>query len=167
VYKREVRGGVARVAGLPKPGGKVTAVRKDVAAGGPAAAAAVTAAALGAAAGLLTALGSHPLARYVAGDLAEQGVVVHDATPQRSEPPAVSAVAVHDESGERAVVSPDAATVAVAAPAGVAELVRAADAVLVDGHHPALALAAASAARAWSGKIISRASPSTVAFLRP
>ncbi len=137
----------ARVAAFPKPGEKVTALRQDVAAGGPASGAAVTAAALGAAADLLTALGSHPLARYVADDLAARGVVVHDATPERTGQPAVSAVAVHDQSGERTVVSPDAATMAVAAPAGVAELVRTADVVLVDGHHPTLALAAATAAR--------------------
>lgn len=148
---------VARVAVFPLPDEKVTALRQDVAAGGPAATAAVTVAALGGRVRLLTVLGSHPLARFVADDLAALGVVVNDAAPERTGPPAVSAVAVHAASGERVVVSPDAAHVEVPAPTGVVELVGTADVVLVDGHHPALALAAALAARAagipvlWDG----------------
>jgi sugar/nucleoside kinase (ribokinase family) len=139
-----------RVRAFPAADEKVTAERQDVAAGGPAANAAVTAAALGSAVGLVTVLGRHPLARFAAGELAERGVAVTDADPDRTGAPAVSAVAV-DPSGARTVVSVNAEGVAVRPTADfrrrVESAAETAAAVLVDGHHPVLALAAASAAR--------------------
>jgi sugar/nucleoside kinase (ribokinase family) len=136
----------------PAPPGrdrKITASRQDVAAGGPAANAAVTAAALGARAVLVTALGTGPVATAARADLEAHGVEVLDvvtaalpAAEAAAFPLAVSAVLVDEATGERSVVSADAALVAAPAPAAamLAALPRP-DAVLLDGHHPAIARA--------------------------
>ncbi|WP_218566139.1 PfkB family carbohydrate kinase [Vallicoccus soli] len=139
---------VQRVDRLPGPDEKVVAQGLDVAAGGPAAGAAVTAAALGARAVLVTALGGSPLARLVAEDLRAAGVRLVDAEPGSERLPAVSSATVLTTTGERSVVSVNAEGVAAAPPDGLAGLVAGTGAVLLDGHHPALALAAARAARA-------------------
>jgi sugar/nucleoside kinase (ribokinase family) len=138
---------VQRVAELPAPGEKVQSLAVDVAAGGPATNAAVTAAALGAEATLLTVLGAHPLAALVRADLDAHAVRVIDLAPDLPDPPPVSAVAVRERDGERTVVSRNAEG---ATFIGKAPLFEAggADVVLLDGHHPELALAVAKAARA-------------------
>jgi sugar/nucleoside kinase (ribokinase family) len=130
------------------PDEKTLALRQEIAAGGPAANAAVTFAALGGDASLLTALGAHPLAGFAAAELISHDVRVVDATPDAANPPAVSAVRVIAATGARSVSSVNAAFVQATPPAAVAELTAAVDVVLVDGHHPQLALAAAHAARA-------------------
>lgn len=139
---------VQRVADLPGPGGKVQSTGVETVAGGPAANAAVTVAALGGRARLVTVLGAHPLATLARDDLTTHGVEVLDVLPGRTEPPAVSAVTVRERDGERVVVSHNAAGVAVGdrQPDWPA-LLATAGAVLVDGHHPDLAVAAARAAR--------------------
>ncbi|WP_233160440.1 PfkB family carbohydrate kinase [Actinophytocola xanthii] len=134
---------VQRVDRLPAPGQKVQSRSVELAAGGPAANAAVAVAALGGSARLRTVLGSHPLARLALRDLADCGVEVSDVLPYRVAPPAVSAVSVRESDGERTVVSHNAAGMAAA---GDTDLTGA-GALLVDGHHPELALRAATAAR--------------------
>jgi sugar/nucleoside kinase (ribokinase family) len=134
---------VQRVPALPAPGEKVQSLSVEVAAGGPAANAAVAVAALGGRARLSTVLGAHPLARLAAEDLSSCGVELADLLPDREAPPAVSAVSVRAGDGERTVVSHNAA--GVSAP-GTADLSDA-DVLLLDGHHPALALRAAAEAR--------------------
>lgn len=138
---------VHRAVRQPGQDEKVTASRQDVAAGGPAANAAVTAAALGEQAVLISALGGSPVAVAARGDLEAHGVRVHDvAGPDRGGgadfPLAVSAVLVDDATGERSVVSADAALAVAPAPApeDLATL-PAPDVVLLDGHHPAIARA--------------------------
>jgi sugar/nucleoside kinase (ribokinase family) len=138
---------VHRVERIPGVDEKVEASSVETSAGGPAANAAVTAAALGAAVTLVTAVGNHPLTRVIREDLDAYGVRLLDAVPGRSQPPPVSAVAVLAATGQRTVVSRNAAGFDAAAPAGLARAVEEADVVLVDGHHPALAMAAARAAR--------------------
>ena len=135
---------VQRVPELPAPGDKVQSLSVEVAAGGPAANAAVAVAALGGRARLSTVLGAHPLARLAADDLSACGVELTDALPDRLEPPAVSAVSVRQSDGERTVVSHNAAGVSAPPVTDLSD----ADALLLDGHHPALALDAARAARA-------------------
>ncbi|WP_370973066.1 PfkB family carbohydrate kinase [Amycolatopsis sp. cg9] len=130
---------VQRVTELPAPGEKVQSLSVDVAAGGPATNAAVTAAALGAEATLLTVLGAHPLAALARADLEAHGVRLIDLAPDRPDPPPVSAVAVRDRDGERTVVSRNAKGRTFI---GKVPLL-AADVVLLDGHHPELALAVA------------------------
>ncbi|MBW6434792.1 carbohydrate kinase [Actinoplanes hulinensis] len=135
---------VQRVARMPGIDEKVQSESVDVAAGGPAANAAVTAAALGADVALVTAVGRHPLGDLVRADLAAHGVTLIDAAPDTDQPPPVSAVTVLDATGERTIVSRNAGTRAVAVPErGLPD----ADLTLVDGHHPALAVAAARSAR--------------------
>jgi sugar/nucleoside kinase (ribokinase family) len=134
---------VQRVGALPAPGEKVQSSSVELAAGGPAANAAVAVAALGGTARLSTVLGSHPLAQLAARDLAACGVEVTDVLPYRVAPPAVSAVSVRESDGERTVVSHNAAGVAAAAEVDLAG----AGCLLVDGHHPELALRAARSAR--------------------
>lgn len=137
---------VQRVVRLPGPDEKVTALRADLAAGGPAAVAAVTFAALGGVATLVTAVGAGPLAEVVGRDLASYDVQVVDCSPD-GDGPAVSSAVVEDGTGRRSVVSRNAADRDVAPSAELDRVVAAADVVLVDGHHPRLALAAARAAR--------------------
>lgn len=124
----------------PGPNQKVTAVRQDVSAGGPAANAAVTAATLGARAVLISVLGSGPVGAAARGDLERHGVEVHDAAEGRKIPLAVSAVMVDHETGDRSVVSPDA-TLAGDHDVTAANLdaLPRPDVVLLDGHHPDLA----------------------------
>ncbi|MFP3714145.1 PfkB family carbohydrate kinase [Puerhibacterium sp. TATVAM-FAB25] len=139
---------VHRAAAPPGRDRKITASRQDVAAGGPAANAAVTAAALGARAVLVTALGTGPVATAARADLEAHGVEVLDvaaalpAAQAAAFPLAVSAALVDEATGERSVVSADAALAAAPAPApaALAALPRP-DAVLLDGHHPAIARA--------------------------
>jgi sugar/nucleoside kinase (ribokinase family) len=137
---------IQRVAALPGPNQKVTALRVDVAAGGPATNAAVTFARLGGAAVLASAVGRGPFARAAAQDLAAFGVGLVDHADNDGEL-RVSSIVVEDATGHRSVVSRNAADIAVHPSRELPELVRTAEVVLVDGHHPALALAACQAAR--------------------
>ncbi|MBM9468370.1 PfkB family carbohydrate kinase [Nakamurella leprariae] len=139
---------VHRVTAPPARNEKITATRQDVAAGGPAANAAVVFAALGGRARLVTALGVSPVADLIRADLVRAGVEVVDLIPDDPAAPAISAVTVVQGSGDRSVVSMDATARTVPAPADPVALVVPADVVLVDGHHPDLAVAAATAAAA-------------------
>lgn len=138
---------VYRVDRIPGPDEKAEALAAEIAAGGPATNAAVTAAALGAEVTLVTAVGAHPLAGLIRADLAGRGVTLLDAVPDATGPPTVSAITVERGTGRRTIVSRNAADAAVAAPGGLDEVLSAADVVLADGHHPALARAAARAGR--------------------
>ena len=133
------------VASPPGPNQKTAALRSWLAAGGPAAGAALAFAALGGRAQLWTALGDAPAARLVADELASCGVEVIDFAPAGFEL-AASVVQVIEATGERSVVSgsahlPDLTGVS---PGGVG----AAEIVLIDGHHPALARSAVLSADA-------------------
>jgi sugar/nucleoside kinase (ribokinase family) len=138
---------VQRVEKIPRADEKAESESVEIAAGGPATNAAVTAAALGAEVILVTALGSHPLGGLIRADLEACGVALLDAAPFAKGPPALSAVTVQSGTGQRTVVSRNAADVHAAVPTAFARLVAEADVVLVDGHHPALALAAARSGR--------------------
>jgi ribokinase len=147
---------VQRVAELPAPGEKVQSLAVDVAAGGPATNAAVTAAALGAEATLLTVLGAHPLAALARADLESHGVRVVDLAPEHPDPPPVSAVTVRDRDGERTVVSRNAEGRTFLGKARFfgARETGGADVVLLDGHHPELALAVAKDAKAGNVPVV-------------
>jgi len=144
---------VYRVAAPPGPDEKVQAAGQELAAGGPVANAAVTFAALGGAPTLVTPLGRHALARHAAAELASRGVTVLDAAPDRAEPPALSSVYVVEATGERSVVSVNAAGADPEAPAELAAMAAGAPVLLLDGQHPRLALAAATAARS-AGRVV-------------
>jgi sulfofructose kinase len=141
---------IQRVHELPAAGEKVQSRSVSLVAGGPAANAAVAVAAVGGRPTLVTALGGHPLAGVAREELESFGVEVVDVLPERSEPPAVSAATVREWDGERTVVSYNAAGTPVEVTFGEgywAQAVSSSASVLVDGHHPALALAVARAAR--------------------
>ncbi|MGW3104331.1 PfkB family carbohydrate kinase [Streptomyces sp. NPDC001100] len=126
---------------------KLTARDQEVAAGGPAANAAVTFAHLGGAAGLVTAIGRHPLGVVATADLHALGVTVTDLAAASTQPPAVSSVLVTASTGERAVASTNATRHRLTPPDDLDALVAACDIVEFDGHHMELAVAAARAAR--------------------
>ena len=143
---------VHRVARPPGPDEKVTALSRELVAGGPATNAAVAFAVLGGSAGLLTAVGSRPLGDVVRADLGRQGLTLLDVA---ADDPAfelnVSSVLVVEATGERSVVSMDGGAIdeAAALTAARAALAEAEpDVVLLDGHHPVLATQVASWARA-------------------
>lgn len=130
---------------MPLPDEKVTAERTFAAAGGPAANAAVTFAALGGAATLITALGSHPVADLVRSELRDRGVAVDDLTPESTDLPPVSSIAVTRGTGQRAVIGADAVTAGTPPPPSL-DVLDDAGVLLVDGHHPRVAAAIAQAA---------------------
>lgn len=132
---------------VPGANEKVTSREQVVAAGGPAANAAAAYAHVGGAATLVTGLGAHPMAVGARADLGALGVEVVDLAADRTEAPAVSNIMVTAATGERAVVSSNAAGYELAVPADVGRLLGAAAAVEVDGHHMALGTAIARAAR--------------------
>lgn len=145
---------VHRVTTPPGPNQKVTALGQSVATGGPATNAALTFAGLGGSATLVTALGRGGVAALIRRDLDALGVRVLDATPEMDDDPPVSAVAVTEATGQRAVVSQDAVTARPPVPPALAELVGAADVVLADGHYPTLTVAAGHAARAAGTRLV-------------
>jgi sugar/nucleoside kinase (ribokinase family) len=145
---------VQRVEEFPAPAEKVQSLSVSTAAGGPATNAAVAVAALGGAARLLTAVGAHPLASVIFSDLLSCGVSVVDLTPDSAAPPPISAVTVRDRDGERTVVAHNAAGVSLDLDGLPLDDVRDASAVLLDGHHPELALRVAETARAHGVPVI-------------
>jgi sugar/nucleoside kinase (ribokinase family) len=135
---------VYAVPAIPGVDEKAQATGLAIAAGGPAANAAVTAAALGASVTLVTAVGSHPLGDLVRADLGAHGVHLIDVDAANPAPPPVSSVVVLEPTGERTIVSRNAGDLAARVPPdGLPD----ADLTLIDGHHSALAVAAARAAR--------------------
>jgi sugar/nucleoside kinase (ribokinase family) len=144
---------VQRVARRPGVDEKVVAQRSDIATGGPAAAAAITFGALGGHSVLLSALGPGPVGRLVAEKLADAGVQVVDAWAGGADL-SISAITVLESTGQRSVVSRNAQDLTAVVPAAVPALVRETDVVLIDGHHPDLALAAARAAQATGVPVV-------------
>lgn len=139
---------IQRADRVPGPNEKITASWQACAAGGPAANAAVVFAALGGRARLLTSIGTGPAADIIRADLDSQGVEIVDVDPAGGTEAAISSVIVNTATGERSVVSLDAAGRDVAAPQDLEKLLAGAAVVLINGHHPKLAAAAGrSAAR--------------------
>jgi sugar/nucleoside kinase (ribokinase family) len=145
---------IQRVERFPGPNDKIMATSADVAAGGPATNAAVTFAALGGTATLLTALGTGPLRPVAADDLTHHHVGVVDAAVSGHHGPAISAVTVVADTGDRSVVSVNAEHLRTEVPAGLPDLVSGADVVLIDGHLPGLARTAVAAAMRTGARII-------------
>ncbi|MBV9011818.1 MAG: hypothetical protein JO272_07160 [Pseudonocardiales bacterium] len=138
---------VQRVAHRPGVNEKMIALRSDIAAGGPAAAAAVTFGALGGQSVLLSALGPGPIGRVAAGELDQAGVHIVDAWAAGADL-SISAITVLQDTGQRSVVSRNAEDMMAVVPGALPAVIRDADVVLLDGHHPDLAVAAGQAAQA-------------------
>lgn len=137
---------VQRVSRRPGVNEKVVAQRCDIAAGGPAAVAAVTFGALGGRSVLLSALGPGPVAQLAAAELGRAGVRIVDAWAAGADL-SISAITVLDETGQRSVVSRNAEDLTAVVPDHLPALVGETDVVLIDGHHPELAVAAARVAQ--------------------
>ncbi|MDQ2880399.1 MAG: PfkB family carbohydrate kinase [Actinomycetota bacterium] len=137
---------VQRVGERPGANEKVVAQRSDIAAGGPAAVAAVTFGALGGRSVLLSALGSGPVGRLAAGELRDAGVRIVDAWTAGADL-SISAITVLDKTGQRSVVSRNAEDLTAVVPHDLPALIKDTDVVLIDGHHPELAVAAARCAQ--------------------
>jgi sugar/nucleoside kinase (ribokinase family) len=80
-------------------------------------------------------------------DLARCGVRLVDATPDADDQVPISAITVVPSTAERSVVSTDASSIIIGAVPDLHQVITGADVVLVDGHHAALAEAAARLAR--------------------
>lgn len=137
---------VQRVGERPGANEKVVARRSDIATGGPAAVAAVTFSALGGRGVLLSALGPGPVGRLAAGELGGTGVRIVDAWTAGADL-SISAITVLDGTGQRSVVSRNAEDLIAVVPRDLPALIKDTDVVLIDGHHPELAVAAARCAQ--------------------
>ncbi len=139
------------VARVPAANDKVVARSTSLEAGGPALNAALTCAALGVATTLVTAVGDGVAAEVVRADCARYGVRLADvADPASGWVVPVSTVLVTEGTGERAVVSRNAVGMtayAACSPQFWAGLLEGVGAVLVDGHHLPVGIAAAREAR--------------------
>jgi sugar/nucleoside kinase (ribokinase family) len=128
------------------PNEKQRALRSTISAGGPAANAAVAFAALGGEAHLFSAFGTGQLSSIARAELESRGVAVHDGREVSGSVP-ISSILVQQSSGEGAVVSINDQA---ASAAGIADemvsIVERSSVLLIDGHHPNLALSAAKAA---------------------
>ncbi|MGY1876373.1 PfkB family carbohydrate kinase [Nocardia gipuzkoensis] len=126
---------------------KTQALEQFLGAGGPAANAAVAYAIVsGQHPTLITALGRHQLADIVRHDLTGHHVAVVDATPENVDKPPVSSIVVALEAQSRTIVGLDAAGIHAPFTADLARWVDHASVVLVDGHHPDLAVGIAARA---------------------
>ncbi len=120
----------------PAANEKVVALKSLMVAGGPATNAAVAFAQLGRKnqAVLSSVLGEHPLSTLLREDLQGQGVMLADLAVSRLEPPPVSSIVVSAESGERAVISRNAADMQISTDQLSENILDGVDIVLVDGH---------------------------------
>lgn len=150
---------IYHVDGLPHPNQKIVAEDYDIAAGGPATNAAVAFQHLGQGqhdSTLLSGIGSHALGSILRSDIQTCGLTHWDLHPQRSEPPPTSSILVTQASGDRAVVSLNAARAQASSdripdPLWTAIDNHTIDVVLIDGHQ--MAVSAAIAPRAKQAKI--------------
>ncbi len=144
---------VYRVDNFPAANTKIAAQSQSVYTGGPATNAAIACAHLGAQAALVTAVGRHALAALIREELARYAVQLIDLNPAFDGVPPISSVCV-DKTGNRNVVSANAAGISVASTQVDAELCRQARIVMVDGHYMQACQAWAAAARACGTPVV-------------
>jgi sugar/nucleoside kinase (ribokinase family) len=126
---------IYEVAAAPEPNSKNVAASQMVFAGGPATNAAITFAMLGGSAQLVSALGRHALSRVVRTELDQNGVGFADLAAEFEGVPPVSSILVTESTGERIVVSANAAALT-GHPKSLPPLsLSETDFVLFDGHH--------------------------------
>jgi sugar/nucleoside kinase (ribokinase family) len=132
---------------VPRRNQKISVSKQLITAGGPATNAAATFAFLGGRAGLVTAVGGHPLASVIGDDLSRFRIRLHDQARERREPPPVSSIMVHRSTGERSVISANAAVFSPVSDEFNPRWLSGVSIVLVDGQYMALCIAAARAAK--------------------
>jgi sugar/nucleoside kinase (ribokinase family) len=131
---------------IPRRNHKISVDAQLVTPGGPASNAAATFARLGGRATLVTAVGAHPLATVIRGDLAQLSVRLHDMARGRREPPPISSILVHRATGERTVVSANAAVFSAIRAEFNPRWLAGVSMVEVDGQYMPLCIAGAKAA---------------------
>jgi len=131
---------------IPRRNQKISVPAQLITAGGPATNAAATFAFLGGRTTLVTAVGSHALAAVIRNDLARLSIRLHDMARGRRESPPVSSVTVHRASGDRTVVSANAAVFSPVNAEFDPKWLRGVSIVEVDGQYMPLCIAAARAA---------------------
>lgn len=132
---------------LPGQNEKIAASDYTVAAGGPATNAAVTFSYLGDRATILGVVGTHPITPLIRSDLQDQGVTLADLDPTVTSPPPISSIIVTQGTGDRAVVSINAAKIQAEIeqlPPGIDTDI---DIVMIDGHQIAVSRAIAQSAK--------------------
>jgi sugar/nucleoside kinase (ribokinase family) len=131
---------------IPRRNQKISVAGQHLSAGGPSANAAATFAFLGGWASLVTAVGSHPLSSIIRDDAERFSITLRDLARGRSEAPPVSSIMVLRGTGERTVVSANAAVFSTLAAEFNPRWLSGVSIVQVDGHYMKLCIAAARAA---------------------
>src|ERR1700759_5171580 len=85
---------------VPRRNQKISVPEQLIVPGGPATNATATFAFLGGRAGVVSAVGAHPMASVIREDLSRFGIRLHDQAKGRREPPPVSSAMVQRETGE-------------------------------------------------------------------
>ena len=132
---------------IPRRNEKISVSSQEITSGGPAANAAITFAALGGSCALVTAIGKHALAAVIRDEMRRFSIALHDIGAEQSAAPPVSSILVLRGTGERTVVSANAAAfppISVLFDPRWLEGVRI---LLVDGHYMQLCIRAAQLAR--------------------
>ncbi|MEA5580300.1 sugar kinase [Nodularia harveyana UHCC-0300] len=132
----------------PRNNQKIVATDYTLAAGGPATNGAVTFSYLGNQTQVLGVLGCHPMTQLIRGDLANYQVAIADLQPSIITPPPVSSIIITQSTGERAIVSINAAKTQASIASIPANILQDIDIVLIDGHQMAVSLTIAEMAKA-------------------
>ncbi|MGB8888128.1 MAG: PfkB family carbohydrate kinase [Candidatus Korobacteraceae bacterium] len=135
------------VAEIPGRNAKISVASQHLAAGGPATNAAITFACLGGRSSLVTAVGAHSLGSVIRRDLEASGVALHDLARRRNVAPPVSSIMVLQSTGERTVVSANAAAFSPLPARFNPRWLQGVSIVQVDGHYMPLCIAGARSAR--------------------
>jgi sugar/nucleoside kinase (ribokinase family) len=133
---------------IPRRNQKISVKAQLITPGGPATNAAATFAFLGSRTTLVTAVGTHPLASVIRDDLAQASIRLHDMARGRREPPPISSILVDRGTGERTVVSANAAVFSPFKAEFNPRWLAGVSIVLLDGQYMPLCIAAAKAAHA-------------------
>ena len=129
---------IYQVEHVPDCDEKIVAQESLLLPGGPAANAAVAFAHWGHSTILVGSLGEHPLAEWIATDLAAHGINFRDVGVHLQAPPPLSTVLVTAATGDRAVISRNAVDRQASPEALTPAVLTGVDIVLVDGHQMAL-----------------------------
>lgn len=138
----------------PQPNQKLVALDYTTAAGGPATNAAVAFGALGGRASLLSVVGCHPMTQLIRADLQQCGVGLLDLDSAWAESPPVSSIIVTKATGDRAVISINAAKLQATAAQIPTDVLQGVDIVLLDGHQIVVGCAIAHQANALNIPVV-------------
>lgn len=138
----------------PRNNQKIAATDYTLAAGGPATNGAVTFSYLGNQSQVLGVLGSHPITQLIRGDLTNYQVAIADLEPSIITPPPVSSIIITQSTGDRAVVSMNAAKTQAISASIPANILQDIDIILIDGHQMAVSITIAEMAKAQNIPVV-------------